>query len=102
VVAEVIRRDDRATAELSPPVPSQVEITVRRRQRIEIVTPPAQDVELLVDGFHFHPSVGTDGRPAVINIPYPLSRRSHVLGVWYRADQGETGIGVTTVDVSGD
>lgn len=102
VSAEVVRRDGRATAELSPPVPSQVEITVQRRQRITIATPAARDVELLVDGFHFHPSIGAGGDPSVMNIPYPLSTRQHVLGAWYRTDAGDTGIGVTTVDVRDD
>ena len=101
VAAEVVRRGDDATAELSPPVPSRMHIDVARRQRITVTAPAARDVELTVDGFHFHPAVAEDGRSAVMDIPYPLSERAHVLGAWYRGD-GDSGVTATVVDISGD
>jgi hypothetical protein len=101
MAVEVVRRGDDATVELSPPVPSQVRISVTRRRTITITTPRARDVELVVDGFHFHPTVADDGRSAVMHIPYPLSERAHVLGAWYRRD-GDSGVTATLVDTSGD
>lgn len=101
MAVEVVRRGDDATAELSPPVPSRARITVARRQRITITTPRARDVELVVDGFHFHPTVAGHGRSAVMTIPYPLSERAHVLGAWYRGGGG-SGVTATVVDTSRD
>jgi hypothetical protein len=101
VVGAVTITGGRRVIELSPPTPSDVEFTVTDRQRIEIATPLARNVELVVDGFHFHPTVGTGGDPSVMTIPYPLSNRSHVLGAWYRTDGGVTGLGSTVVPAEG-
>jgi len=101
VAAEVVRRGDDATAELSPPVPSRMHIDVARRRRITVTAPTVRDVELTVDGFHFHPRVHEGGRSAVMHIPYPLSERAHVLGAWYSGD-GDSGVMATVVDISRD
>ncbi|HSJ45990.1 MAG TPA: hypothetical protein VK923_15045 [Euzebyales bacterium] len=101
IAVEVVRCGDDATVELSPPVPSQMRISVARRRQITIITPKARDVELVVDGFHFHPTVADDGRSAVMHIPYPLSERNHVLGAWYRGD-GDRGVTATVIDTSRD
>jgi hypothetical protein len=101
VAAEVVRNGDQVTVELSPPVPSHIDVSVSDRRRIEIATPPARDIEMVVDGFHFHPSVADDGRSAVMNLPYPLSRRNHMVGVWY-GGEAASGVGAATVAVDGD
>lgn len=97
IAASVTTGGDRTTIELSPPAPSRVRFTVRDRRRIEITTPPAADVELVVDGFHFHPSLATDDTPATMTIPYPLSPRRHLLGAWYRTVDGAVGVGTSVV-----
>lgn len=102
VAAEVVRSDDEATIELSPPTPSEIDFDIQRRQRIAISTPAADDVELTIDGFHFRPTVADDGGPAVMHIPFPLTPRTHVFGAWFHGDDGTSGVGAATVDVPED
>lgn len=97
VAGSVTTTGGRVVVELSPPAPSDVTFDVADRKRISIATPPSADVELVVDGFHFHPSQASEGRPAVMTLPYPMSASAHVLGAWYRTADGTTGIGTTTV-----
>lgn len=99
--AEVVRRGDDVTVEVTPPAPSRLRIDVARRRRITISTPRANDIELTVDGFHFHPRVAADGRSAAMDIPFPLSRRRHVLGAWF-VGEDTSGVAATVVDTSDD
>lgn len=100
VAAEVVVDGADRTVEVSPPVRSKVGFDIERRRIVEVSTPAADQVELLVDGFHFRPLEGADGEPAVMNLPFPLTPRTHVFGAWYREGDGTTGVGAATIRVS--
>jgi hypothetical protein len=97
--AEVVVRGDRVQVELFPPAAANIAFDIDRRQRIQVTTPPAELVELLVDGFHFHPTESATG-PAIMNLPFPLTPRTHVLGAWYRAADGSTGARTQAISVA--